>query len=154
MITQKKLKSILVYCSDTGIFTWIKRNGRAAGSYDDGYVRIKIGGKKYYAHRLAWIYAYGSLPDLAIDHINRDRSDNRIHNLRDVSVSENLKNKSTYKTNKSGVDGVHWCKTNKRWVARIGVNGKKLVLGKFIYKFNAICARKSAENYYKYCQGK
>ena len=101
MITQEYLKSVLYYDKDTGLFTWKISNkkghvkeGKLAGSKDNrGYVKIQINKKDYTAHRLAWFYIYGEWPKQVIDHINRIKFDNRIENLRDVSVLENNKNR-------------------------------------------------------------
>lgn len=93
------------------------------------YWFITINGNRYRAHRLAWVYVYGSIDDdLQIDHINNDGLDNRINNLRLVTGQENLKNKRKYKTNKTGVTGVRRLPSGK-WAARITCNGKFYYLG-------------------------
>jgi hypothetical protein len=86
-------------------------------------------GKLYQAHRLAWFYVYGVFPSGQIDHINRNKSDNRLVNLRDCSISENKQNSGLYKNNKSGFKGVF--KKGKRYEAGIRVNNKRIYLGKF-----------------------
>lgn len=99
-MTQKELKKELHYNPETGIFTRkISRNnkvkvGEVAGGKDvNGYIIIRVFGKNYKAHRLAWLYVYGEWPLKEIDHINRDESDNRIKNLRDVSRAVNQQNR-------------------------------------------------------------
>ena len=153
MITQETLKSLLHYCPDTGIFTYLVRSaqcvqvGEMAGCLhkQNGYLHIKILGKNYKAHRLAWIYVYGEFPPSEIDHVNRIRADNRICNLRLAIRSENMQNKSKYQNNKSGYVGVHWNKTAKKWRAYISINRKRIHLGGFADMDEAIEARKSGE---------
>lgn len=99
----------------------------------------------YFAHRIVWTMTYGRAPDGIIDHINGDRTDNRIENLRQVSCSENFKNASLSKRNKSGSIGVHWCATNARWIAQIGLDGKSKHLGSFKTLEDALACRKEAE---------
>lgn len=136
MITQEQLKHILHYDPDTGIFTWKINSGRAvknkqAGSVNpNGYLNIKIDRKLYKAHRLAFLYIHGYLPD-EVGHDNQEKTDNRIVNLIDLSHSENMKNKKIYKNNKSGTPGVTWHKRIKKWQAHIRVNNKSIHLGFF-----------------------
>lgn len=153
MITQKRLKELLSYDPDTGLFT--NRNTRGpkamagciAGSVDShGYWQIHTYGKVYRAHRLAWLYVYGEFPAHEIDHINGARLDNRLNNLRSVTRAENSRNQGIRSANTSGVCGVSWYKDAKKWRADIGHKGNQIHLGSFSDKFEAICARKSAEN--------
>jgi hypothetical protein len=119
------LRSIFSYNPETGVFTRLKARGaQRAGTVpgrlnEEGYIKIKINGKEYGAHRLAWLYVYGEWPSLFIDHINRAKADNRIQNLRDVSRSENGRNRGEPLNNVSGKSGVHWVERNKRWCARV-----------------------------------
>lgn len=158
-ISINKLKEYLNYNSETGIFTWVKNSrkikaGTTAGnSYKrkngtTGYIRIGLLGKSYSAHRLAWFYVYGEWPKETIDHINGDGFNNKISNLRSVSIKENLRNRRIPKTNSSGVVGVTWHKPNKKWQARIEVNGKKLHLGMFDDLEDARLARHLANKEY------
>ena len=154
MITQKELKELLHYTPETGVFTRIKatqsiRVGDVAGTIMQiGYVMLRVKGNKYLAHRLAWLYMYGYFPSNQIDHRNHIRDDNRIVNLREVTCAENHRNRSKSKFNLSGVTGVRWRKQNSKWLASVKVNGKQKHLGYFDDKFEAICARKSANNKY------
>ena len=153
MITQEKLKELLHYDPDTGIFTRkVSRGGRAIGSAsgtpDRGYIRIFVDMKGYWAHRLAWLYVYGELPKRVIDHINHTRDDNRIKNLRDVTHKENCRNAPIRSTNTSGVTGVHWDKRHVRWCAQIMVDGSCVPLGRYSDINAAILTRKVAERSY------
>jgi len=158
ILAQKEIKELLHYDPDTGDFTWLiipsnnVKIGDVTGWPDkrDGYMRIKVKGKQYLSHRLAWFCVHGVWPRHEIDHINHDRSDNRIVNLREATRLENMRNASRYKTNTSGVTGVYWHKPTKKWQASIAVEGKLLYLGLDVDKFESICARKSAENRYNF----
>lgn len=119
----------LSYDKDTGVFN---RNGKVAGTVGkNGYRRISIGRKhRYYAHRLAWEFIYGEPPCGEVDHINGDRDDNRIDNLRVVTHQENAHNMGvTPKHNTSALIGVSYYKRDNTWSAYIKVNGRKKHLG-------------------------
>lgn len=124
-----------------------KKAGDIAGSVTNfGYRTVHYNRKRYLAHRIIWEMHNGQIPEgMEIDHINHDRLDNRIENLRLVSHAENQKNQKTHRMNTSGVTGVHWCKSRRKWVARITVNGKHINLGGFDSKDSAVSARKNAE---------
>lgn len=97
-----------------------------------GYQRISFNGRLFQAHRLAWAIAHGKWPEDLIDHINGDRSDNRLSNLRDVSARVNLQNeRKARKNSRSGLLGASWSKVTKRWAARIHYDGKHRHLGYF-----------------------
>ena len=152
----EKLHKELEYNPLTGIFTRLvarssSKVGDIAGCRTSlGYIHTSLLGKVYNAHRLAWCYFYGVFPEGKIDHINRIRWDNRIVNLRDVSDLENGRNRYVNANNKSGYTGVHYYVKKKKWVARIEDNGKRIHLGYFINKADAIAARKKAEELYGY----
>ena len=152
IITQTELKEILNYNPDTGVFTWLVKPsskvnvGDIAGyTNEKGYIRIRVNKKRYMAHRLAWLFMTGYWPKKEIDHIDHIRGNNKWGNLREATHQENGKNQKLHKSNKSGVCGVHWNKHNKSWDAQIMVRGKQMPLGQFKDKFEAVCARKSAE---------
>jgi hypothetical protein len=151
MITQERLKELLSYDQDAGLFTWLvarsrTKKGATAGCMNAvGYLMIGMDNTVYYAHRLAWLYVHGEFPARQIDHINGVRTHNSIANLRSVTHAENGKNKKLPSTNTSGVVGVVWRKNKGKWVANIKVDGKKIHLGSFEKKGNAILARKKAE---------
>jgi len=119
-LTYDRLKEVLFYDQNTGIFLWkySKQSrfvGEIAGSKNNkGYRSISIDGVLYKEHRLAWFYVYGKWPENEIDHINRIKIDNKISNLREVTKSQNRQNINVKKNNKSGCRGVSWHKTHKR----------------------------------------
>jgi len=110
-------------------------------------IGFRINGKDYafFEHRLVFLWLHGHFPKDDMDHINGIRDDNRIENLREVGHVENGKNTKIYKTNTSGIIGVHWSTSKQKWRAQIVVDYKQIYLGLFDDKFAAICARKSAE---------
>lgn len=152
-LTQQTLKELLHYDPETGVFTWRKRvNARAAagdvaGLKRDCYrVEISIGGRRYFAHRLAWLYVYGEWPPTEIDHINRNDRDNRISNLRLANRSLNNFNRGAVREGLA--PGVSWFKPTARWRARIKVGRKEIALGYFHIYDDAVAARKAAEERY------
>lgn len=130
------IRDVLHYNPDTGIFVWVKRKSRrdclgkrAGGKSLDGYTYIVVRGRKYRAHRLAWLYMTGDWPPHQIDHINGDRADNRFANLRPATHEQNQANSKKPVTNTSGFKGVHWKAGHKKWVASIHINGRPKYLG-------------------------
>lgn len=174
-IEPKVLHELLRYDPTTGKLFWRKRpakffkngrntaqhrcnvwNSRRAGKEAlfslnrTGYLQGSILNRKYFAHRVVWAMETGEWPVDQIDHINGDPSDNRIANLRDVSASENGRNKRIAATNTSGVIGVNWNVINKKWRAQINVKGRQIHLGVF-HRFDAaVDARKAAEARFGY----
>ena len=146
MLTQEYLKSILHYNVETGIFSWkLLGSGRkkTVGCLDKKtkYWVIFIKNKLYLAHRLVWLYINGEFP-LYIDHKDRNRSNNKISNLRIATHSENMMNRKKQK-NKSGFRGVNFLNDHKRskpWYANINKNNKTIRLG---YYSTAIEAAKA-----------
>jgi hypothetical protein len=154
-LTAEKLRELLHYDPETGIFTWKVRAANLIKVGDitgcpggDGYLRIGLHNRLFLAHRLVWLYVYGEWPSLDIDHINRNKADNRISNLRDVSHKQNHQNKSKPSNNTSGHPGVSWYKRISKWQARIMHNYKHIHLGLFENIEDAIAARKAAEKLY------
>ena len=151
-IEHDKLVSEVFYDPAEGVFVpRRKRRGRPPNrphlgdiNYD-GYIRITVLGRRYYAHRLAWFYVHGEWPAEQMDHINGDRSDNRIANLREATQSGNGQNKKMQRNNTSGCIGVTWSKRRKKWLAKIGVAGKVSYLGYFDIFDDAVAARKEAK---------
>lgn len=156
MITQERLKKLLHYNPDTGIFTSLCARGKIKSDdtlgWDSaaGYLGISIDYKFYMAHRLAWLYVYGDFPKKDIDHINHKKTDNRISNLRDVTKSQNLRNQKIRTDNTAGATGISWHKCAGKWRVYICVGGKQKHLGLFTDKDDAISARKAANKKYMY----
>jgi len=150
LISQDELRQKVSYDLATGIFT-NKKTNKKLGTIDEyGYVRVCVDYVVYKSHRLAWLYMHGNFPNHQIDHIDHDRTNNKINNLRDVTHNENSKNLSISPLNKSGFTGICWCNTYMRWHARIYVNGKSIHIGYFLNKEEAINARNNANLKYKF----
>lgn len=180
-ITQEYLKEALRYNPETGVFTWrldrpdnhftdwrgkngFKRNiadKSTAGNIQkptkrnpSPYIVIGLSGKLHKAHRLAWLYVYGEMPEEDIDHKNLDTLDNRIENLQLSFDKLNHRNRSRYKNNASGISGVSWHKKLSKWQAegQQTVEGKRVrhYLGVFQSFLDACAARKSWEIVYDY----
>lgn len=153
-LTVEEIKSKFRYEPDTGHIYWIepgkgKIKKKPAGTKTHtGYIGILIDGKRYLSHRLAWTLYYGQWPSDQIDHINGDKTDNRIHNLRDATNAQNGKNYGFNKSNTSGIKGVSWCKNTGRWRALIKVNHKSKCLGRYDTKEQAAKVRQMAEEKY------
>ena len=92
------------------------------------YARMKIDQKEYKLHRIIFLYHYGYLPKI-IDHINGDRYDNRIENLREANTYQNRQNSRIYSTSKSGVKNVYWDKKYQKWIVAFSINGKRKYFG-------------------------
>lgn len=150
-ISHSDLVEKICYESKTGNFFWRSNYnvGKPLGYVNyDGYIRMYALGRRYYAHRLAWFYVTGEWPKHEIDHINGDRSDNRISNLREATQNENAQNKRKQRNNKSGVTGVSWNKAEKSWVVKISANGKRIYLGRYSNLSDAIKAREEGKKKY------
>jgi hypothetical protein len=156
MITQKEIKDKYHYDGNTGIFTLRNdiiagvairyKKGKVVGSkLKNGYIYIYVDGKPTLAHRMAWLYEYGYLPENNIDHINRIRNDNRIANLREVSTSCNARNCKQRDNYTSGVKGVHFFSQTKRWHAYVSVNRRRIHIGYFSTVEEAVCNRLAFE---------
>jgi len=148
MLTVPRLKELLSYDTETGKFYWVIGRGgnapagREAGTYlMGGYISIYIDGRRYLAHRLAWLWCNGAWPQNQIDHINRIRDDNRIANLRQATASQNKVNS----IDRSKSRGVYQHKGSRTWNARVHIAGKSISLGFYKTKSDAIAARRMAE---------
>ncbi len=114
----------------------------------DGYLVIGLLRKTYYVHRVVWAYVYGEWPTGQIDHINCDKADNRIANLRISDCAGNARNKLRSKRNLSGVKGVHWNRTARKWHAQIKVDYQTIYLGLFASRDDAHAAYVEAAKKY------
>ena len=148
-ITRARLREVLDYNSETGVFTWkidrrsVKAGDEAGCSRSDGYTDIRVDGVLYRANRLAWLYVHGTLP-LLVDHENTIRSDNRICNLRPATYSQNAANSKLSKRNTSGYKGVSLDGESGKWRAIIRVSGEHFSLGRFTDIKDAAVAYRSA----------
>lgn len=162
-LTQSRLKEVLHYNPNTGVFTWIARIkgiciGSRAGCIHTnkrtGYrhIFIRVDRSLYKAHRLAFLYMTGMWPTNEVDHEDHDGINNKWKNLRDVTHVENHQNLSKPSDNTSGVVGVCWHKTYSKWTARIRANKKNIFLGCFAEFSDAVSARMAAEKRYGFHQ--
>jgi hypothetical protein len=160
MISRDEVMRILSYNETTGVFTRKIYRGKYIAGEKSGtvevtsggksYIRIRINGKSYRAHRLAWLVMKGEFPEHEIDHINGNGLDNRSENLRAVTHAENGKNQRKYNSNSSGCAGVSWYKLSNKWRARITINGRVIYLGLFDNLEDAVAARKAADITYNF----
>jgi len=135
MLTKKQVRRIFIY--KDGVLFWrispsqSTNKGDVAGySYNNGYWRTKIKDKLYCNHRIIFLYQNGYMPRF-IDHIDGNKLNNRIENLRECTKNQNCHNSKISKNNTSGVKGVTWSKAAKSWQAKIQINGKRVYVGYF-----------------------
>jgi len=135
-LSLERLCEVLEYLPDEGLFIWQRRMGTRAAKgqlagclHPRGNIEIRIDGRSYKAHRLAWLYMTGAWPRHEIDHINLKPADNRWRNLREATHSQNQMNQGLGANNTSGFKGVS--KSGNRWRARIMINNKYYCLGSF-----------------------
>jgi hypothetical protein len=146
MLTQKRLQELVHYCPQSGSFTRkivTSRNSKAGAKigYDHkGYLRAMLDNREYALHRLAWLYVYGEWPQGELDHINRDRSDNRISNLRLATSQQNNCNTKIRTDNSSGFKGVYFHKKAGKWLAAIICKRERYHLGLFVCPLDAASA--------------
>lgn len=147
VLTTERLRELVDYDPEKGLFRWkvSRRGGCKAGEvagvlHAKGYRFIKIDQCRYSAHRLAWFYMTGRWPAQCIDHVNRERDDNRFSNLREASWSENRMN--------TAASGIKFYPRSGKWRAYIGSNGRQTYLGVFDSREAAAAARRAAEPKY------
>lgn len=136
-LTNEHLRSVLEYEKETGVFRWLVtsrnvKSGDVAGYIrpPNNYLQIGVAGKQHPAHRLAWLYCHGSWPDGMLDHINGNRIDNRIENLRIVTNSENMQNmRAARRDSTTGRLGV--ARNGRNFAVRITTKGKRIYVGTF-----------------------
>jgi hypothetical protein len=155
--SQERLHELFEYREDniSQPFLWKIRTapcvkiGDTVGTVDKtiGYYLIRVNNKVYRLHRLVWIYHNGDIPDeMIVDHIDGDKTNNRIENLRIATQNENMQNSKIRSNNTSGVKGVSWNKQIKKWRARIRICGKEFHVGYFHTKEEAEAAVIAARN--------
>lgn len=166
-ITPELLRELIAYDPESGVLVlkrrhisyfpseriwkiWnTKHGGAVTGAPNNrGYGRVALLGGRYLAHRVAWAVYHGEWPEDQIDHINGNRSDNRICNLRVVNAQQNGANKAIVPSNVSGMMGVHFDKRTKTWLAHITINKKTKNLGRYASFEEACAVRKAAEEKY------
>jgi hypothetical protein len=150
MITYERLREVLDYNADTGVFVWKESRGkiiagdRAGCKGKNGYAYICVDYTNYLAHRLAWLYVHGYYPENSIDHMNHTPLDNRLCNLREVSHRCNMRNAKQQNNNNSGVTGVCWDDKRNRWRAYINAN-RHYHIGYYKNFDEAVCHRLAVE---------
>ena len=155
-LTQEYVQKLFSYNPETGILTrkvTISNNAvkfSEVGYLSKGYLTFRINYKRYLVHRIIWLHVYGKFPTGQIDHINRNKTDNRLCNLREVTPQANLINKDVRSDNTSGVTGVSKLKDSNKWFVRINVNKQNKYLGSFDSFEDAVRARLAAEEYLNY----
>ena len=117
MITCEEVRQLFEYNDQTG---QLLRSGRPVGTpHSLGYLKVKIRGRTYFVHRLVFLYCYGRWP-IRLDHINRDKTDNKLSNLRECSHEHNNANRGMMRNNTSGFKGVHFHRSSGYWKAQVG----------------------------------
>lgn len=150
MVTYDDVKDLFDYNTEHGGLYWKKINkhlvnrifiGERAGHLNScGYRQITVNYKRYYEHRLVWLWHYGKFPEGILDHKNRNPDDNRIENLREATYSENAKNTKLNSNNKSGHKGVCWSKADNKWKSYVSIDGKRIHIGYFDNMEDAVLA--------------
>ncbi len=138
-LSRAELVSLLDYDQHTGKFVWkvtrggLAKEGSPAGAIEgNGYINVRVHRRLIKSHRLAWLYVYGVWPSKDLDHINGDKTDNRIENLREATRPQNVANSIVRRDSKIGLKGVRLaggCK--RRWIARITEHGKRRIIGRY-----------------------
>jgi hypothetical protein len=151
VLSQARLLQLIHYDPETGEFRWRTPTSACVTigqliiqNKKSRYLRIQIDGKRYYAHKLAWLYVYGELPRHKLDHRDCNSFNNRIKNLRRATQAQNCKNRSVSRNNKSGTSGVYWHNRSSRWRAILHCDNKRIWIGAFRSKEEAIEAIKEA----------
>jgi len=137
MISHQELLEVMDYDPITGIFIWKKcrkpqLNGKPVGySCRKGYLLTEVANQKYFLHKLAWYYVTGSYPTGIIDHIDTDKTNNKINNLREATINQNVWNMSISRRNTSGVKGISYDPQRKKWRATLMVDRKEVLHKRF-----------------------
>ena len=151
IVSYEQVRELLDYDDVSGNLFWVsdKRSrvkGRVAGGVDrDGYRYLVVNQRKYKSHRIIWLWYHGYYPENDIDHIDGDKTNNRIGNLRETVDFCNCRNRGLRKDNKTGVPGIHWNARLGKWAARITNLGERHHLGYFSTIREAVVQRHAAE---------
>lgn len=152
MITRERLKQLLHYNKDTGVFTRLVSNrtdriNKEPGALNTkGYVQIRLDGRLYVAHRLAWLYMNGAFPVDQLDHIDGDKTNNALVNLREVTNKQNQENVPLQLNNTSGFRGVSYDKRYKKFRAYVCHNRRNKTIGFFETAIEASIAASHARD--------
>ena len=137
-LSQTELKKIFLYEPDTGFLRWkegksnMVKNSKSGCKNASGYLIVTINSKSHRVQRVIWIYMFNHIPSgFYIDHINGNKTDNRLCNLRLATNSQNQQNRPAPQNNTSGYRGVTWHKQASKWMARICLDNKRVSLGLF-----------------------
>lgn len=165
------VRRAFIYNPDTGKIFWAEKRPRSDFPSDrgfaifhaqfagkeaftttgvNGYKQTRIGPVLLNAHRVAWLLFHGDWPPEQVDHINGDRTDNRIANLRSATHSENCRNTGLSARNRSGRIGVHFDRSRQKWAVNTKVNGKPVRRGRFATFEEACAARAAIEREYNF----
>lgn len=158
-LTAERLREVLNYDPETGVFTWLIRSANciqigdvAGGAVTSGHLMIRVDGVRYSAHRLAWLYVYGYWPTEQTDHVNGIRNDNRIANLREATRYENSQNRGITKGRGPFSMGTSYRKDLQKWSSHIRVNKKLKSLGHYATQEEAHMAYVAAKlEYHTFC---
>lgn len=138
-ISAEDIRELFDYDAETGVLYWAvdrsiktRAGDVAGGDHNQGYLRVGVNYNRYLIHRIVWLLCHGDWPKYAIDHIDGNKKNNRISNLRDCSQQDNLRNQGFRTNNTSGIIGVSWAKAESKWRAVITIDGRTKVLGRFI----------------------
>lgn len=157
MISAAEALELFCYTPANGVLTWRNTRGRIkagceAGSVtSEGYRAVCVARQRYYVHRIIWLITYGTFPVSGndVDHVNGNRSDNRINNLRSVTRSQNGQNQHRGRAGKTSKHiGVCWMARDKKWAAYIKVGGRRLSLGYHVTEGGASSAYLAAKAQY------
>ena len=137
-LTQERQRHLVSYDPENGVFRHngvlghrVSAGDEAGAVNDRGYVKLCVDGRSYQGHHLAWLYVHGRWPKGKLDHRDRDRSNNRVDNLREATNSQNQANRAKQSNNTSGYKGVYWIATAQKWLAKIVHKRKQYHLGLF-----------------------
>ncbi len=155
-LTAEHLRELVTYDPETGVMRWraprsnrLKVGDKLGGRGGNGYLLAHVGGLKHYIHRLAWLYVHGAWPVGQVDHVNGDRGDNRISNLRLAAQPQQNANAARRSDNASGYRGVCWHPPTKSWRAYVTLHGRQKHLGYFSTRLEAAAAyRWAAEQHF------
>lgn len=151
-LSQERVQELLIYNPATGSLAWklspgnrIKPGQKAGCVKSNGYRVVAIDKRIYYSSKLIWLYMTGEWPSMTIDHIDRNRSNEKWNNLRHISRAHNATNKSLYANNRTGVNGISRDKKSGQFDSRLTLDGKTIYLGRYPTVHGAAFARARAE---------